>query len=74
MGALRVVFVDDEADFRETIIKRMQKRRIDAIGFGGGEDALRWLSTETADVVVLDVRCRAWTASRRCGRSSSATR
>ena len=56
MGALRVLFVDDEADFRETIVKRMQKRRIDALGFGSGEEALQWLSGNTADVVVLDVR------------------
>ena len=56
MSALRVLFVDDEADFRETIVKRMQKRRIDALGFGSGEEALRWLGGNTADVIVLDVR------------------
>lgn len=56
MSSLRVLFVDDEADFRETIVKRMQKRRIDALGFGSGEEALRWLAGETASVVVLDVR------------------
>ena len=32
MCALRVLFVDDEADFRETIIKRMQKRRAQTEG------------------------------------------
>jgi DNA-binding NtrC family response regulator len=56
MGALRVLFVDDETDFRETLIKRMQKRRIDAVGLGSGEEALSWLAKDTADVVVLDVR------------------
>jgi DNA-binding NtrC family response regulator len=56
MCALRVLFVDDEADFRETIIKRMLKRRIDALGFGSGEEVLSWLANDTADVVVLDVR------------------
>jgi DNA-binding NtrC family response regulator len=56
MSNLRVLFVDDEADFRETIVKRMQKRRIDALGFGSGEEALQWLASGSADVVVLDVR------------------
>ncbi|HSW50133.1 MAG TPA: response regulator [Bryobacteraceae bacterium] len=56
MDALRVLFVDDEADFRDTLVKRMQKRRVDATGVGSGEEALGWLAENTADVVVLDVR------------------
>jgi DNA-binding NtrC family response regulator len=54
----RVLFVDDEADFRETLVKRMQKRHVDASGVGSGEEALAWLQQHPADVVVLDVRMR----------------
>jgi DNA-binding NtrC family response regulator len=53
---VRVVFVDDETDFLETVLKRMQKRKIDAVGFKNGPEALEWLRANPADVVVLDVR------------------
>jgi DNA-binding NtrC family response regulator len=53
---LRVLFVDDEADFLETIIKRMLKRRVAAYGVHSGEEALAWLQQQSADIVVLDVR------------------
>ena len=56
MNQFRVLFVDDEADFRETLIKRMQKRHVAAVGVGSGEEALAWLRQHPADVVVLDVR------------------
>jgi len=52
MGDLRVLFVDDETDFRETLIKRMQKRRIDAVGLGSGEEALSWLAP-LVEVIML---------------------
>jgi len=52
----RVLFVDDEVDFLETILKRMQKRRVAAFGARSGEEALVWLQQQTADIVVLDVR------------------
>jgi DNA-binding NtrC family response regulator len=53
---LSVLFVDDEVDFLETIIKRMQKRRVAAFGVHSGEEALAWLQRQAVDVVVLDVR------------------
>ena len=56
MSDFRVLFVDDEADFRETLIKRMQKRNLEASGARSGEEALAWLQQNPADVVVLDVR------------------
>jgi DNA-binding NtrC family response regulator len=52
----RVLFVDDEADFLETVLKRMQKRGVAAFGARSGEQALSWLQQQTADIVVLDVR------------------
>lgn len=56
MSDFRVLFVDDEVDFLETILKRMQKRRVAAFGARSGEEALVWLQQQTADIVVLDVR------------------
>ena len=56
MSDFRVLFVDDEVDFLETILKRMQKRRVAAFGVRSGEEALVWLKQQTADIVVLDVR------------------
>jgi DNA-binding NtrC family response regulator len=57
MSDMRVLFVDDETDFLETVIKRMQKRRVAAFGVRSGEEAVAWLRQQPpADVVVLDVR------------------
>jgi DNA-binding NtrC family response regulator len=56
VGDFRVLFVDDEKDFRETLIKRMQKRHVQATGVSSGEEALAWLPQNPVDVVVLDVR------------------
>jgi DNA-binding NtrC family response regulator len=56
MSTLRALFVDDEVDFLETVIKRMRKRGLDVSGVPSGEDALAWLRRNPVDVVVLDVR------------------
>jgi DNA-binding NtrC family response regulator len=56
MNDFRVLFVDDEVDFLDTLLKRMRKRRVNVSGVKSGEDALEWLSGNIADVVVLDVR------------------
>ncbi|MEJ5358713.1 MAG: response regulator [Desulfobacterales bacterium] len=56
MSDVRVLFVDDEPDFLETLLKRMQKRNLAAFGAKSGEEALAWLAAHPADVVVLDVR------------------
>lgn len=51
-----VLFVDDEKDFLETILKRMKKRQINVYGAESGEKALAFLSRTPVDVVVLDIR------------------
>ena len=56
MNDLQVLFVDDEVDFLDTLLKRMRKRQVKVSGVRSGEDALEWLSGHPADVVVLDVR------------------
>ena len=56
MKALKVLFVDDEIDFLETLMKRMKKRGVNVAGVGSGEQALDYLNKQPVDVVVLDVR------------------
>jgi DNA-binding NtrC family response regulator len=56
LEALKVLFVDDEVDFLETLMKRMKKRGVDVAGVGSGEQALDYLYNQPVDVVVLDVR------------------
>jgi DNA-binding NtrC family response regulator len=56
MNDFRILFVDDEVDFLDTLLKRMRKRRVNVSGVKSGEAALEWLSGNAADVVVLDVR------------------
>lgn len=56
MDTFSVLLVDDEEDFLRTIIKRLNKRGIDAKGATRGEEALALLAEEPRDVVVLDVK------------------
>jgi len=56
LRALKVLFVDDEINFLETLMKRMKKRGVDVAGAGNGEQALDYLNQKPVDVVVLDVR------------------
>ena len=56
MESLKVLFVDDEIDFLETLMKRMKKRGVDVAGVGNGEQALDYLNEHPVDVIVLDVR------------------
>ena len=56
MNRFKVLFVDDEIDFLETLLKRMKKRGVDVTGVGSGEEALSFLDTNQVDVVVLDVK------------------
>ncbi len=51
-----VLFVDDEIEFLETLMKRMDKRGVKAMGAASGEEALAYLDDHTVDVVVLDVK------------------
>jgi len=56
MDKFKVLVVDDEHDFLETIVKRLQRRKIDAVGVDSGTEALRILEGQHFDVVILDVR------------------
>ena len=56
MNTPKVLLVDDEADYLETLTKRMKKRDLDIHGVNCGEEALKWLEGNLTDVVVMDVR------------------
>jgi len=56
MKDFRVLIVDDELDFLETIVKRLKRRKVDATGIDSGIKALELLESEHFDVVILDVR------------------
>jgi DNA-binding NtrC family response regulator len=56
VNGLNVLFVDDEVDFLETLLKRMKKRDVNVTGVESGEKALELLDRDPVDVLVLDVR------------------
>ena len=56
MDTFRVLVVDDETDFLETIVNRLQKRKIDAIGVPTGEAALELMKGNPFDVILLDIK------------------
>jgi DNA-binding NtrC family response regulator len=56
MDSFRVLVVDDEEDFLETLVNRLGKRDIDASGVLSGEEALETMKGELFDVVILDVK------------------
>jgi two-component system OmpR family response regulator len=56
MAECRVLVVDDELDFLETIVKLLNKRNLEVMGAESGEKALELLENEPFDVVVLDIR------------------
>ena len=45
MDMFRILVVDDEVDFLETIVNRLQKRKLNASGVTSGEEAVELLQT-----------------------------
>ncbi|RLB96996.1 MAG: response regulator, partial [Deltaproteobacteria bacterium] len=52
----KILVVDDEADFLDTLIKRLRRRRVDVRSAASAQEALAVLESDPVDVVVLDVR------------------
>ncbi|MGD8268959.1 MAG: response regulator [Desulfobacterales bacterium] len=52
----RILIVDDEDGFRETLARRLEKRGAVVNQAAGGKEALASLAQEPVDVVLLDVR------------------
>ncbi|MBL0699773.1 MAG: response regulator, partial [Desulfosarcina sp.] len=56
MNIFRVLAIDDEVDFLETIVNRLKKRKLDAVGVTSGEEALKLLNEQLFDVILLDIK------------------
>ncbi|MBI5251043.1 MAG: response regulator [Desulfomonile tiedjei] len=56
MQEFRVLIVDDEEDFVETIVKRLKDRGLDVTGATSGRAALELMDGKEFDVAVLDVK------------------
>jgi DNA-binding NtrC family response regulator len=56
MDLFRVLVVDDEKDFLETLVNRLKKRNVDTIGVLSGEAAIEEIKKQLFDVVILDVK------------------
>jgi two-component system OmpR family response regulator len=56
MNEFRVLLVDDEDDFRETLQKRLRNRKLLVEGAENGYKALELLQAQDFDVVILDVK------------------
>jgi len=54
--AERVLVVDDEEDFLESIVRRLELRGIEVDGVASGAAALELLTRKQVDVVVLDIK------------------
>ena len=51
-----MLLVDDEVDFLEVMVKRLNKRGVDATGLSDGNQVIEFIEKNNFDVVVLDVR------------------
>jgi DNA-binding response OmpR family regulator len=49
------VCVDDQAEVRRLLGDVFRARGSNVVGFDDGEDAIKWLSTNDADLAVLDL-------------------
>jgi DNA-binding NtrC family response regulator len=56
MDLFRVLVVDDEEDFLETLVNRLMRRNIDTTGVQSGEAALEQMKKKLFDVVILDIK------------------
>ena len=54
--SIRVLVVDDEEDFLNSIVRRLELRGMTAVGVASGAAALELLGSEAFDVVVLDIK------------------
>ena len=56
MEYFRVLIVDDEEIFLNTLVNRLNKRNIDTTGVRSGEEALELLQEKLFDVIILDIK------------------
>jgi DNA-binding NtrC family response regulator len=57
MTIAKILLVDDEKPFVETLMKRLKKREVDCVAAYNGQEALDHLSgDESIEVVILDIK------------------
>ncbi len=56
MEKFKLLVVDDEPDFLETLVKRMTARKIEVTGVESGYKALEFLDGQDVDVIILDIK------------------
>jgi len=56
MDNIRLLLVDDEADFRQALVRRLGRRGLDPGQAGNGQACLAVLAERPVDVVVMDVK------------------
>lgn len=56
MDEFNVLVVDDEEDFLETLVKRLEQRRISATGVRSAEEALHSMRKKEFDAILLDIK------------------
>jgi len=56
MPTFSVLVIDDELDFMETLVNRLQRRKLDAVGVSNGEQAIALLKQRSFDVILLDIK------------------
>ncbi|WP_432736140.1 sigma-54-dependent transcriptional regulator [Maridesulfovibrio sp. FT414] len=56
MSRIKLLVVDDEADFLKLVKRRLERRGFDVAVAADGPEGLRYLSGNPVDVVILDVR------------------
>ena len=56
MDSFRVLVVDDEQDFLETLVNRLNRRNMVATGVLSGEKALEEAKNRIFDVILLDIK------------------
>jgi CheY-like chemotaxis protein len=56
MDFFNVLVVDDEEDFVETLVNRLNKRKVPTTGVLSGEEAIELMKKREFDVVILDIK------------------
>ena len=56
MRVMKLLIIDDEAEFAATLCRRLQLRNIDAVDVHSGEAGLAVLSEVNPDIVILDLK------------------
>lgn len=56
MDRFKILVVDDEVDFVDTMIKRLKDKGLESFGALSGPEGLEILEAQDPDVVVLDVK------------------